>query len=69
MEEYNLGFAIGQMTVGILFLWIGLKGFSPKGIPITKNYAIKGLFGKIVGLLLVAWGAFGALRGILILLN
>ena len=37
MTEYGLGFAIGQITIGVLFLWLGVKGFSKKGIPLTKK--------------------------------
>ena len=66
MTEYNLGFAVGQITVGILFLWLGLKGFSQKGIPLTKKYSLKGWIGKIIGLILILWGTLGTVNGILI---
>lgn len=52
-------FEIGQL-VGVLFgvalIWLGSKGFSERGIPISKGGGLKGTKGKIVGIIFLLWG-------------
>ena len=42
---------------GIALIWLGAKGFSEKGIPITKSGGLSGTRGKIVGIIFVLWGS------------
>ena len=37
------------IVVGLLFILIGIKGFSEKGIPLTTKKSLVGTQGKVVG--------------------
>ena len=69
MTEYGLGYVLGIVTFSVLVLWIGIKGFSKAGIPITKKLAAKGWIGKIIGTLFIIWGAVGIVNALIILVG
>jgi hypothetical protein len=52
--------AIGTLLaalLGALLVWLGLKGFSDRGVPLTSKKTIKGWWGRIAGGILALWGA------------
>ena len=69
MDSYSAGYAVGQLVVGLLFIWLGVKGFSENGLAITKSFAIRGWAGKIVGGLLLIWGLFSCLSALSIVIS
>jgi CDP-diglyceride synthetase len=42
--------------LGILFVVIGVKGFTEAGIPLSKNKTLEGTAGKIVGTICIVLG-------------
>lgn len=49
-----LQIAVLAVAVGLVFL--GIKGFTASGIPITKTFSLNGTRGKIVGVICVLAG-------------
>jgi hypothetical protein len=57
------------MAIGIVAILLGVKGFTPEGIPFTKKTHIKGTAGIIVGIVCLLLGILFLIGGALPLLR
>ena len=55
-EESNVMIQIALVVLSVLFVVIGIKGFTASGLQLSKNTVLKGKSGKIVGAICIAFG-------------
>jgi len=49
-----LQIALIAVSIGLVIL--GIKGFTASGIPVTKNFALKGRSGRVAGVICILTG-------------
>ena len=47
---------VALMIVSIALIGIGIKGFTPSGLQLSKNTTLNGTAGKVVGTLCILFG-------------
>ena len=53
------------LILGVFVVLLGLKAFSPNGIPFTKETSLTGIGAKIIGVVLIIFGVAMFIGGVL----
>ena len=57
------------IILGVFTVLLGLKAFTPKGLPLTKTKNLTGTGAKVIGVVCVLLGAFFLFDGVMAAVN
>ena len=57
------------IILGVFTVLLGLKAFTPKGLPLTKTRNLTGVGAKVIGVVCVLLGAFFLFDGVMAAVN